>query len=109
MHSALLSTVVGSKSEQQLRVAVRDAGLCRLANGNLLKELAGLGHRLIWIVSREHDPIEAAEFEQQVEEDRRKIHAGEREMHVLPEIIDNWTFQFRRLHGYDVEALKEER
>ena len=51
---------------------MRDARFVGGADRNLLQEGSGPGHRLIGVVRREHDPIDAAEFEQQVEKGLRK-------------------------------------
>jgi len=39
------------------------------------------------MIRREHYPIDAAEFEEQIKEGRRKIEARERIVHVVAQII----------------------
>src|SRR5688500_4417641 len=67
-----------SQSKQTLSIAVGDPLLVDRADRDLLQEGARPRHGLIGIVGRKHDPINAAEFKQQVEEGWPKVHSGER-------------------------------
>jgi len=88
----------GLQPEQLLRIAVRDALLVRGTDRDLLQEGAGLHHRAVGVVDREHDAL-GADFEQQAEERRREIEAAEGVVHVLPQVIAERALQLgqRRL------------
>ena len=62
--------------EQLLRIAVGDALLIGGADRDLLEEGAGLRHRAVGVIDREHDAL-GADFEEQPEEGRREIEAAE--------------------------------
>jgi hypothetical protein len=56
-----------------------------VADWRPIEKSAALGHRLIGVVGREHDAVDA-DLKQEFEERRQEVEAGEGIMDVLPQI-----------------------
>ena len=82
------------ESQEALSVSVRYLILIRIANWELVKEIACLCHRTIGIVSREHYPV-GSDLKIQIEECLRKVKTAERIVNILSEVVCYRTIKLR--------------
>src|SRR5690242_1053787 len=87
-----------SDSEDALGVQVRDFLSIGRADWELIEERARSRHRLVGMVRREHDSIDA-DFEKQIEKSGSEIEAAECVVDILAKIEANRMLQLRERHG----------
>jgi hypothetical protein len=81
-----------SNPKQPFRIAMRNPLPVAVADWRPIEKGAPLGHRLIGMVGRKHDAVDA-NLKQEFEERRQEVEAGERVVDVLSQIEADWLLE----------------
>ncbi len=85
MQNCALHRTGGAPPEQLFCIAVRNSFPVGVADRKPVAEGAALRHRLIGVIGRKHDAVDA-DLEYEIEERRQEVEARERTMDVLAQM-----------------------
>src|SRR5271154_2651142 len=79
------------------------------ADGKLFQKCAPLRHRLIRVIDREHDAVDATQFKKEAKEGCRENEARESVMEIFAQVRGDGALQLGHCRNHDVDALKHAR